>query len=77
MITKWYEISCDECGCACIYQGSFKSAEEQFEDDGGIVIKRKHYCDKCKKEVEEDVSMLLKKESSIATQSTHFNDLTK
>ena len=53
MITKFYEIGCDNCGCAEHFPGcSKKEAERQFltSDDGGAkIIKGKHYCcEKCR-----------------------------
>ena len=45
-IIKWHEITYDTCRCGQHFQGSIKSAEEQFKDYGGIIINKKHYCDK-------------------------------
>ena len=46
MIRKYYEISCDLCGCGVHFRGSALSAERQFKSLGGIIINKKHYCDK-------------------------------
>ncbi len=47
MITRWYEIVCDDCGSGEHFLGNIQSAESQFRNTGGIVTKdKKHYCDK-------------------------------
>ena len=50
MIQKYYEISCDFCGCAIgHYSMSKELAFSMAEDDGMITEKGKHYCDiRCK-----------------------------
>ena len=54
MITKWYEIVCNNCGNANYFLGSIRSAESQYKSTGGIIIKKKHYCNIiCQKEKKE------------------------
>lgn len=49
MMQKWYEITCDECGCASHYRGTIVSAEAQARSDGIVITRdKKHYCG-CKK----------------------------
>ena len=51
MITKLYEIVCDNCERECYYFWSTRTAERAFRKDGGIISKKKHFCDKkCKDE---------------------------
>jgi len=51
MITIHKEIKCDNCGNCDYYLGTNKVAEECFENHGGLVINKKHFCDgECYKE---------------------------
>ena len=46
MITKWYEIVCNGCGCAEHFRGTKKQAENQFRLKGGIIKKGNlHFCE--------------------------------
>ena len=44
MITKWYEIVCDGCGCAQHYRGSKNQASLQFCIEGGTIRNNLHFC---------------------------------
>jgi hypothetical protein len=50
VIHRWYEITCDYCGCASHYMGNKRSAESLARDEGYIITRDgKHYCDsKCR-----------------------------
>jgi len=43
MIIRWYEISCDGCGCGEQFQGNKTDAERQAKEGGWIFFKGKHY----------------------------------
>jgi len=45
MISKFIEIYCDYCNCADHFFDTIKSANEEWKENGGLIIKRKHYCD--------------------------------
>ncbi len=44
MIRKYYEISCDNCGCGDYFSGSKEQSIEHFKDVGWIFKNKKHYC---------------------------------
>ena len=50
MIHKYYEITCDHCGCADFYTVSIAEAEKDARKNGWIITKSKnHFCDsECK-----------------------------
>lgn len=44
MIKKYWEMTCDICGCACHYRGTIKDAEQMAQDEGWIITsKGKHF----------------------------------
>lgn len=42
MIEKWYEVSCDQCGCGITHTRS--SSKEELRLYGVIVRGRRHFC---------------------------------
>lgn len=44
MIRKWYEVSCDRCGCAEHFGGSLESVKRQATEVGWIVVGRLTFC---------------------------------
>jgi hypothetical protein len=49
MIRKWYEVSCDTCGCAEHFGGSIASARRQAVGTGWLIIGKNAFCTKdCK-----------------------------
>jgi len=83
-ITRWYEIICNNCGCAQHFLGNIVLAEKQFRSFGGIKTKdKKHYCDKKCKESYNDRRHLEERQSrkpppnieslSLSIQSTESN----
>lgn len=44
MITKAYEIECDECGAAEPDYGNRKDLEARWREDGWVFVNHKHFC---------------------------------
>ena len=52
MIENYYEITCDNCGCAEHFKGTKKISVELAKDNGWLITsKGDHFCDeKCQDE---------------------------
>ena len=46
MITKYYEMACDNCGCGDYLNTNIDVAKEHFKDMGWIFKNKKHFCSK-------------------------------
>ena len=42
MVTKWYEVSCDNCGCGITHVRSV--SKEELRAYGVVVSGKKHFC---------------------------------
>lgn len=45
MISKWYEVTCDSCGCGLNHYALNKPTKQMLKDDGFVVKGDKVFCD--------------------------------
>ena len=48
MIQRWYEVTCDYCGCGINHYAVRKPTKEMLEADGAVCTATKQFCsDEC------------------------------
>ena len=44
MLTRWYELTCDNCGWTINRYIDIKRSKEMLDEDGVIVVGNRHFC---------------------------------